>query len=384
MSDEKNVTTITSGLPDPIALAKEAWEIFAARFWTMIGIGIVGLLAIVVVVFLLIVIGAFAFFGLGAKPSPQVIGIEVIIGIIGILVVLALGQWLTGAAILSIIDWDKKEGMKSFIGRARPFILPLLGTTILFSILSIGAFAFFIIPVLIFSIWFMLFRYIIVGEKKSGLLALHTSREYVRGRFWGVLWRVIAISIPMYILGLIVSRTGHDAGPVQGLYQLVSLLLVPFYSCYYYVLLTHLRKGVTPPTVVPTKSKVLYLVIPLLGYLLVIATGIIVVPQVIKALQSLSAGIPGNESQLGGTMKINPSTGIVYGLTTYYLTNKKFPDNLQVLVNNHILTSIPVDTKTGLPYRYTAEKNGLDFKLCTPISVKPEKCVTSASQDFNL
>ena len=101
--------------------------------------------------------------------------------------------------------------------------------------------------------------------------------------------------------------------------------------------------------------------------------------------ESLSAGIPGNETLPGSPMsKINPSTSIVYGLTTYYLTNKKFPSSLDALVEKKILTSVPKESKTGLPYRYTVVNDGMDFKLCTPISVKPERCVTSASKDFNL
>jgi hypothetical protein len=154
---------------------------------------------------------------------------------------------------------------------------------------------------------------------------------------------------------------------------------------YDFVLYTHLKKTAgTVTKEVPRNNRLLYLLVPLAGYILVVVTGILVVPTAIKMISSLSSGIPGSQMSPTDNSSVKPSTAIVYGLTTYYLTNKKFPTSLDTLTTSHILTSIPDDPKTGLPYRYTLEKDGQDFKLCTPISVKPEKCVSAASKSFDL
>jgi hypothetical protein len=102
-------------------------------------------------------------------------------------------------------------------------------------------------------------------------------------------------------------------------------------------------------------------------------------------ISSFSSGIPGNDAMLPvGNNTVKPSTAIVYGLTNYYLTNKKFPESLKELTASHILTSIPTEPTTGLPYRYSVLKDGQDFNLCTPASIKPEKCVSTQSQSFDL
>jgi len=152
---------------------------------------------------------------------------------------------------------------------------------------------------------------------------------------------------------------GDAMGPIHGIFQIISLLLIPFYMIYDFVLFTHLKKTAKAVSKdIPSKSKLLYLLIPLAGYILIVITGILVVPTIIKMVSSFSSGIPGNESILPvGNNTVKPSTAIVYGLTNYYLTNKKFPDNLQTLTTSHILTSIPTEPSTGLPYRYSVLKD---------------------------
>jgi len=299
-----------------------------------------------------------------------------------------LGAWVTAAVITLISKWKEEKKISEAIKDAKPFIIPFFITSLLAGLLSFGAFLLLVIPALIFSIWFSMWKFILVTEGKSGLSALHASREYIRGRFWGVVWRAIAVHLPALILGILLAKggSGDGAGPISGIYEVISLLLIPFYIIYDYVLYTHLKKTTKSISQdIPSKSKLLYLLVPLAGYILVVVTGVLVAPTVVKMISSLSSGIPGNESMLPtGSNTIKPSTAIVYGLTNYYLTNKKFPESLKELTGLHILTSIPNHPSSGLPYQYTVLKNRQDFKLCTPKSVSPEKCVTMESKSFDL
>lgn len=383
MTDEK----VHAVIPGPIELAKEAWVIYKKRFWTIVGIGVVIFIAEILLLVAAVIVGALGYFGLGAKLSAGFFGLVGVLVIVGLIISTVLSSWSNAAIFLSITKWKEDRKITDLLKDAKPFILPYFLTSLLAGLLSIGAFLFFIIPALVFGVWFSMWKFILVTENKSGLLALHTSREYVRGRFWGVVWRVIAVHLPVLILGLLFTRGRGDAmGPLHGIFQIVSLLLIPFYMIYDFVLFTHLKK--TAKTVskeVPSRSKLLYLLVPLLGYVLIIITGILVVPTVMKMVSSFSSGIPGSETILPTTNNsVKPSTAIVYGLTNYYLTNKRFPDNLQILTTSHILTTIPVEPTTGMPYRYTVLKDGQDFQLCTPPSIKPEKCLSTESQSFDL
>jgi hypothetical protein len=383
MAEEK-----THILPDPIELAKESWIIYKKRFWTIVGIGVAAFVGGLLILLVAGLIGGVGYFGFGAKLNVGFFGLVGVLGILMIISLFGLSSWANAAVFLSISKWKEDRKISENIKDAKPFILPFFLTSLLAGLLSMGAFLFFVIPAFIFGIWFSMWKFILVVEGKSGLSALHTSREYVRGRFWGIVWRVIAIHLPVVILGMLFTKGGNgDAmGPIHGIFQIISLLLVPFYMIYDFVLFTHLKK--TAPAVskeIPSKSKLLYILIPLAGYLLIVITGILVVPTIMKMVSSFSSGIPGNESMLPvGKNTVKPSTAIVYGLTNYYLTNKKFPANLQVLTTSHILTSIPLEPSTGLPYRYSVLKDGQDFSLCTPASIQPEKCVSTESQSFDL
>ncbi len=375
-------------LPDPLELVKEAWIIYKKSFWTVVGIGILAIVGMVLLFLLAGILGLVGYFGLGAKINPGFFGLVGILVIVVAVGGIALSSWSNAAIFLAISKWKEDRKISENIKDAKPFIVPFFLTSLLAGLLSIGAFLLFIVPAFVFGIWFSMWKFILVTEGKSGLSALHTSREYVRGRFWSVVWRVIAVHLPVIILGMLFAKGGEgDAtGPINGVYQIISLLLIPFYMMYDFVLFTHLKKTAGAVTKnIPSRSKLLYLLVPLAGYIIVIISGVLVVPTLLKMFSSLSSGIPGSETVLPvGKNTVKPGTAIVYGLTNYYLTNKKFPDTLEVLTTTHILTSVPVEPTTGLPYRYSVLKDGQDFKLCTPTSIKPEKCITTESQNFDL
>lgn len=384
MTEEKSVLALHT-IPGPIELAKKAWLVYKERFWSLIGIGALGIVITFLLILVVAILGIVSYVGLGSKLTPASVSIESILVLILLVGISLIWSWTGAASILSVSKWQESYGIRAALGQAKKFIIPIFLGALLLFVINLGAFFFFIIPAFIFSIWFSFWQYFVVLEGKSPFASLSVSREIVRGRFWGIFWRIIAIHLPELLISILLGRMSHSgSGPAQGALQLLSIALQPFYFSYMYLLFVESRKSAKELPQAPTRgNKLAYIIIPLLGYIIIIVTSIMVIPRVIQMITSLSAGIPGNELQSGGS-SIAPSTGIVYGLTTYYLANKKFPESLQVLVENHILTTIPRDTKTGLPYRYSVESNGQDFKLCTPVSVKPEKCVTSASKDFDL
>ena len=81
---------------------------------------------------------------------------------------------------------------------------------------------------------------------------------------------------------------------------------------------------------------------------------------------------------------VRPSTAIVYGLVSFHNQFKEYPATLDQLVDSGQLEAVPTDPKSGESYRYVALSEQDDFSLCTPASVEPEQCVTSASSTFDL
>ncbi len=57
---------------------------------------------------------------------------------------------------------------------------------------------FFIIPGIIFGIWFSLSSFVFLTEKEQGLAALLKSKAYVKGYSWGIFRRFIALSLILF------------------------------------------------------------------------------------------------------------------------------------------------------------------------------------------
>jgi hypothetical protein len=104
---------------------------------------------------------------------------------------------------------------------------------ILAGLIIIGGFFLFIIPGIIFSIWFGYAAVINIIEEKNnkGRLALLESRDLVRGRLWATFWRQFAPPIIFVILGLIISAI--IVGPLYMLSLLGNLDPIMFFMYLY-------------------------------------------------------------------------------------------------------------------------------------------------------
>ncbi|MBI2098992.1 hypothetical protein HYT45_01090 [Candidatus Uhrbacteria bacterium] len=101
------------------------------------------------------------------------------------------------AAIILVLALDaaiqKQEFDVKKLGEdaARKF-LPVLIVSILAGLAMLGGFLLFVIPGIIFSIWFAFAYYEAILHGAKGADALKKSRRLSRGRFWAALWRLAA------------------------------------------------------------------------------------------------------------------------------------------------------------------------------------------------
>jgi type II secretory pathway pseudopilin PulG len=93
---------------------------------------------------------------------------------------------------LSLLQAIKERENKISIGKALARGWSVLGSGIWISFLSfiivLGGYILFVIPGIIFSIWFSLALYVLVNENKKGMAALKRSKELISGyiiAFWG-------------------------------------------------------------------------------------------------------------------------------------------------------------------------------------------------------
>lgn len=112
--------------------------------------------------------------------------------------------WFSAAlirVIAGISEGRMPGGMKEELSQAKRLLLPLIRASILSALAIIGGFILLIIPGIIFSVWYCFSSYAVLldGERKAGA-ALSHSRALVTGRWWAVVWRLIA---PAFVFAFI-------------------------------------------------------------------------------------------------------------------------------------------------------------------------------------
>jgi uncharacterized protein (TIGR03067 family) len=221
--------TDPSGLTAIGDLFKKTWEIYKARGLTLIGIGLLSF------VFFALPFGIF--FGTGfllALIVPVIKGpLVAVFGIIGGLAGTLGLLWGIAASVFAVTDegLGVVEALKKGWRRLRSFIWLFL---VLGFIIS-GGFLLLLIPGIIFTIWFAFAQFILADDDTKGMNALLKSKEYVRGRWFDIFLRFLAIWAISMVLGVI-----PFVGPV------LSFLFLPFmmiFVCLIYRDLKVIRGG---------------------------------------------------------------------------------------------------------------------------------------------
>ena len=118
--------------------------------------------------------------------------------------ILLFTLWTTVALFKNLRNLIENKGMiavKESYSQTSKYLWPVIWTSILVFLSVLAGFVLFIIPALIFAVWFTYVFYIIIFEDKKGTLALKESKSLVSGRWWKTLWLLIA---PAFFFGVIV------------------------------------------------------------------------------------------------------------------------------------------------------------------------------------
>lgn len=117
-------------------------------------------------------------------------------------------------------------------------------------IICLGGFILLIVPGIIFAIWYCLASFILISENLKGMNALNKSKEYVKGRWGQVFWRILVVAVASMIASIvigIVSRIFGSAGMALG--QVASgLVITPVVVIYTFMMYTNLKETVSTNT----------------------------------------------------------------------------------------------------------------------------------------
>lgn len=228
----------------PFELLSRSWITYRQRMWTLLGISLIPIILAALTSFLIVAMWYVSGSMAGLDKAVVTIG-AIILAIslaIGVIYLSLLSQV---GLIIAIRDSKEKIGIKEALKRARGNIGSYFWALFLAGLAVLGGYILFIIPGIIFTVWFAFAGYIVLTEGKKGSAALSQSREYTKGLWWEIAVRILFIFIISLIISAIFSvgeLFGGTAGNVSSLLQtIVSAFLAPLYIIYSYSLYLNIK-----------------------------------------------------------------------------------------------------------------------------------------------
>jgi len=257
----------TEGIRDIGKLFEDSWVIYKERFAPLF------ILNLLVGAFLLVPVLALALIGMSAGVlGSDMTGIGAGAGAaVGFLIGSVL-MFIPMAGLIAALGDNTlgvKDALKAGIDRLWPFLW-LVGLSTFF---ITGGFLLFLIPGVIFFIWFLPAQFIVILEPEKGMDALTKSMTYTSGQWWNLLGRFFLIAL---------------LAGIAGVFPGGSLLFSPFMYVMLYLIYCDLKteKGLTVSPAGEAARSRLWLFVPaLLGYVLLTAMMIIAALSTIKDRQ---------------------------------------------------------------------------------------------------
>jgi hypothetical protein len=142
------------------------------------------------------------------KVLPGSVLVSNIIIAIIFLVTLLFTFWTTVAltfALKALMDGETNTSWRAMFDKAYPMLWPFALTSLLVGFAVIGGTLLFIIPGIIFTIWFCFSTYVVLFDGQKGVAALKASKSLVVGRWWSILIRIVVPNLVFLVVFMLVE-----------------------------------------------------------------------------------------------------------------------------------------------------------------------------------
>jgi competence protein ComGC len=208
--------------------------------------------------------------------------------------------------------------------------------------------------------------FILIAEDLTGMNALLKSREYVKGKWGGVFWRLFFMGVLSLIISSVLNLISWLLQIPFGL--IITLFWVPLAMTYSFLIYSNLKSLKGEIVFAPTSGeKVPFILVAIFG-----------ISVIFTMLFSVIFGVFGPVSARERDKKRQADINqIRSGLELYYVKHNNYPSSLNELSSEYFL-DLPVDPLTKQSYQYQLQQNGTDYKVCAQLELtKTQKCVTS-------
>jgi len=190
-------------LISPSQIIKQSWDIFT-KHWRLLA-------TYILLLFLpTLVLSALGLLGIALSasvPASSLANSIIILMIFAASLVFSLWTTIALAKLIkNLMDGRPTEPWLTVFKSTSPLIWPIIYTTILVALIVLGGSLLFIIPGIIFTIWYSFTFYAIIFDNQRGLAALRQSKKLVLGRWWAICWRLVVPTVFFALLALFIQN----------------------------------------------------------------------------------------------------------------------------------------------------------------------------------
>ena len=130
--------------------------------------------------------------------SPFVATGSALVGWLIVMVATVIWSFFAYVAMIQTLARDTEQLVaRAAYQQSTRFVLPVVGVSFLAILISFVGFVLLIIPGIIWTTWYSFAPYVMVAEPDRVVTALAKSHQYVAGRFWAVVGRIVVLALVM-------------------------------------------------------------------------------------------------------------------------------------------------------------------------------------------
>lgn len=218
-----------------------SYAAYRGAMWHLIALEVLPMCA-------MLIVGALAFASILAGMTAAAVAVI----LIGIVITIVLSVTVSIAMIQRVHTPRTTLNLRASLEATRPLFLPYLFVVILVAACVLLGFILFIIPAIIVGVWLCFSYFILVLEGTRGMDALKASKEYVRGLWFPVFIRLVALIVAVMLFMMVVTIVFEiifGKGDITDmLTTIVNLIISPFSLVYAYHLYLDVKRAKHRPS----------------------------------------------------------------------------------------------------------------------------------------
>lgn len=233
-----------SKLPNVGQLFSESWNLYKSSWKLLIWLILLPILVTLAVVVIVGIIVATILAVSNGQLTPDRLPLlipPVLVAVVILIIINAVGR----IALVKAISAEGAAKAGELIKSSWPLVGRYVLLQLLLGLVVLVGFILLVIPGIIFSVWYMFATLIFVIENVGGVAALKRSKQYAKGKFWGIFGRMLLLTVVILLIAWLGSLVDNQA--ITIILQLLTTFIISPIAAIYTFKLYLAAKGSSSP-----------------------------------------------------------------------------------------------------------------------------------------